>query len=264
MTQVTVNYNAREDRLELAGVQVQGGYIELFGQIFNTKAGGGKLRVLDGYGQIEVRNDSGKTLRVNTLDAGRGAEGRIVVTDLSVDANGNTAVGTPRTFTRSAGEARSGVDAYTPTANLRYVMSTGFNSVRTDEYLYSQNGWFGITAAPVQDQYRVGTTSNTLDPLLQGEFLRVQGLPNTDAFVPTTTTANNFQSVTQGASWKKCNWWTLCANATYYMQYFVTRGNKTTVTGSVRADHPIRSSTSASTPPASPSTRSATCCSPVA
>ena len=238
-TQVTVNYNAREDRLELAGVQVQGGYIELFGQIFNTKAGGGKLRVLDGYGQIEVRNDSGKTLRVNTLDAGRGAEGRIVVTDLSVDANGNTAVGTPRTFTRSAGEARSGVDAYTPTANLRYVMSTGFNSVRTDEYLYSQNGWFGITAAPVQDQYRVGTTSNTLDPLLQGEFLRVQGLPNPDAFVPTTTTANNFQSVTQGASWKKCNWWTLCANATYYMQYFVTRGNKTTVTGSVRADHPI-------------------------
>ena len=60
-TQVTVNYNAREDRLELAGVQVQGGYIELFGQIFNTKAGGGELRVLDGYGQIEVRNDSGKT-----------------------------------------------------------------------------------------------------------------------------------------------------------------------------------------------------------
>ncbi|HRO37696.1 DUF4097 family beta strand repeat-containing protein [Thauera sp.] len=238
-TQVTVNYNAREDRLELAGVQVQGGYIELFGQIFNTKAGGGKLRVLDGYGQIEVRNDSGKTLRVNTLDAGRGAEGRIVVTDLTVDANGNTAVGTPRTFTRSAGEARSGVDAYTPTTNLRYVMSTGFNSVRTDEYLYSQNGWFGITAAPVQDQYRVGTTANTLDPLLQGEFLRVQSLPNPDAFVPTTTTANNFQSVTQGASWKKCNWWTLCANATYYMQYFVTRGNKTTVTGSVRADHPI-------------------------
>ena len=238
-TQVTVNYNAREDRLELAGVQVQGGYIELFGQIFNTKAGGGKLRVLDGYGQIEVRNDSGKTLRVNTLDAGRGAEGRIVITDLLVDASGDTVPGTPRTFTRAAGEARSGVDAYTPTTNLRYVMATGFNSVRTDEYLYSQNGWFGITAAPVQDQYRVGTTANTLDPLLQGEFLRVQSLTNPDAFVPTTTTVNGFRSVTQGASWKKCNWWTLCANATYYMQYFVTTGNKTTVTGSVRADHPI-------------------------
>ncbi|MHB8787319.1 MAG: leukotoxin LktA family filamentous adhesin [Thauera sp.] len=238
-TQVTVNYNAREDRLELAGVQVQGGYIELFGQIFNTKTGAGKLRVLDGYGQIEVRNDSGKTLKVNTLDAGRGAEGRIVITDLSVDANGNTVVRTLQTFTRSAGDARSGVDAYSPTTNLRYVMATGFNSVRKDEYLYSQNGWFGITAAPVQDQYKVGTTANTLDPLLQGEFLRVQDLADPDAFARNETEVRGFQSVTQGASWKKCNWWTLCANATYYMQYFVTTGDKTTVTGSVRADHPI-------------------------
>src|SRR5690606_393853 len=57
---ITVRYNAKEDRLELSGVQVQGGYIELFGQIFNTNgAGGGKLRVLDGYGQIEVDNQTG-------------------------------------------------------------------------------------------------------------------------------------------------------------------------------------------------------------
>src|SRR5690606_18273888 len=33
---VDVSYNAKEKRLELSGVQVQGGYIELFGQIFNT------------------------------------------------------------------------------------------------------------------------------------------------------------------------------------------------------------------------------------
>ena len=126
----------------------------------------------------------------------------------------------------------------TPTTNLRYVMATGFNSVRTDEYLYSQNGWFGITAAPVQDQYRVGTTANTLDPLLQGEFLRAE--PDQPGRVRAHDDHGQWLPVRHpGASWKKCNWWTLCANATYYMQYFVTTGNKTTVTGSVRADHPI-------------------------
>lgn len=238
-TQVTVNYNAREDRLELAGVQVQGGYIELFGQIFNTREGGGTLRVLDGYGQIEVANGTGKTLWVNTLDAGRGAQGRIVITDLTVDADGNTVVGSPTTFTRAPGEARTGVDAYAPTANLRYVMTTGYDSVRTDEYLFSQNGWFGITQAPILDQYKVGTTARNEDPLLQGEFLRVQPLADADAFAYNRSNVLVSEAVSAGASWKKCNWWTLCANATYYMQYFVTTGDKTTVTGSVRADHPI-------------------------
>ena len=48
---VTVRYNARENRLELGGVRVQGGYIELFGQIFNTnQSAGGKLRGLRGRG----------------------------------------------------------------------------------------------------------------------------------------------------------------------------------------------------------------------
>lgn len=238
-TRVTVNYNARDDRLELAGAQVQGGYIELFGQIFNTKAGGGKLRVLDGYGQISVKNDTGKTLWVNTLDAGRGAQGRIVITDITVDANGDTVIGAPQSFTRGAGEARTGVASYTPTADLRYVLSTGYDSARTDEYLYSQNGWFGITDAPIQDQYKVGTTSNKDDPLLKGEFLRVQSLADPDAFERNEKTFQVSQAVSPGASWKKCNWWTLCANATYYRQYFVASGSKTTVTGSVRADHPI-------------------------
>ncbi|HQZ02069.1 MAG TPA: leukotoxin LktA family filamentous adhesin [Thauera sp.] len=238
-TRITVNYNARDDRLELAGAQVQGGYIELFGQIFNTKDGGGKLRVLDGYGQVSVRNDTGKTLWVNTVDAGRGAQGRIVITDIAVDAGGNTVIGAPQTFTRSTGEARTGVAAYTPVTDLRYVLSTGYDSARTDEYLYSQNGWFGITAAPIQDQYKVGTTSNTDDPLLQGEFLRVQPVADTNTFQRNEETVQVSQAVSAGASWKKCNWWTLCANATYYQQYFVATGTKTTVTGSVRADHPI-------------------------
>ena len=66
------------------GVQVQGGYIEIFGQVFNTNrtAGAGRLRVPDGYGQIGVDNRSGLAMVVNVLDAGRGVKGEINISDI--------------------------------------------------------------------------------------------------------------------------------------------------------------------------------------
>lgn len=239
-TQVTVNYNAREDRLELAGVQVQGGYIELFGQIFNTKVGGGELRVLDGYGQIEVRNDSGKTLRVNTLDAGRGAEGRIVVTDLSQDANGNTGGRHARTFTRSAGrgaQRRGCLHAHGQPA-LRDVDRVQFGAYRRvpvlAERLVRHHRCPG--AGPVQGRHHVEHPRSTAAGRVPARAGACPIRTRSSRPPPRPTTSNRSP---RGQAGRSATEWTLCANATYYMQYFVTRGNKTTVTGSVRADHPI-------------------------
>ena len=72
-------YNARDNVIEIEPVEVQGGYMELFGNILST--GTGKLRVIDGYGTIQVTNDTGYDLVVNTLDAGRSIEGKIKITD---------------------------------------------------------------------------------------------------------------------------------------------------------------------------------------
>lgn len=72
-------YNARDDRIEIEPVEVQGGYMELFGNILST--GTGKLRVIDGYGTIQVTNNTGYDLVVNTLDTGRSIEGKIKITD---------------------------------------------------------------------------------------------------------------------------------------------------------------------------------------
>jgi len=78
---ITAFYNAAENRIELEEARVQGGYMQLFGQIIST--GGGKLKVLDGYGRINVNNQSGLDLVVNALDAGVGVEGTIKITDTS-------------------------------------------------------------------------------------------------------------------------------------------------------------------------------------
>jgi filamentous hemagglutinin family protein len=243
---IDVYYNAKENRLELGGVQVQGGYIELFGEIFNTNSAnntdiaqniGGKLRVLDGYGQINVDNKTNLALWVNLLDTGRGVQGEINISNITgLDAN-NVPVITTQTFTRNSGDARTG-QTYSPTSGLSYSMMVGYDSMTTDFYRYSQNGWFGITSAPVEDQYKISSVDTENDPLSRAAFL--QNTPNLDLeneVVETTTTSN--ASPVAGASWKDCNWWTLCANATYYQEYTVARGDKTTKTQSVKGDNPI-------------------------
>ncbi len=234
---IKVQYNAKLDRLELEGVQVEGGYIELFGQIFNTnRNNGGRLRVLDGYGQIKVDNQSAKDLVVNLLDAGRGVQGKISITNiLGQDADGNLVVAEPVILTRGAGEDRS--DSYSPRTGLRYAVSVGYDTVREDYYRFSQNGWFGITGAPELDQYRINSIQRSNDPLSQGEFLTTQG--GTEHYAGGTAELQTSKKKIQGNSWKDCNWWTLCANATYYMEYSTVTGTKTVTTESVRADYPI-------------------------
>ncbi|KKK90598.1 hypothetical protein LCGC14_2721400, partial [marine sediment metagenome] len=72
-------YNALEDRIEVNVVRVQGGYMELFGQILST--GNGELRVMDGYGRITIDNDTTHPLLINKLDTGRGVAGVLKITD---------------------------------------------------------------------------------------------------------------------------------------------------------------------------------------
>lgn len=239
--QITVRYNARENRLELGGVQVQGGFIELFGQIFNTnRDGGGQLRVLDGYGQIKIDNKSQLDMVVNLLDTGRGVKGVINITDiLGIDTAGNALTKTT-TFTREPGGSRS--SSYSPTDGLRYTLTKGTDTVTEEFYRYSQSGWFDIDATKskaVQDQYRVTSVEKSNDPLRKGEYLAENGSSADPHHKTTSKTIEVDRDITPGRNWKDCNWWTLCANATHYSEYTVTTGEKTVESESVRGDYPI-------------------------
>ncbi|MBE0588334.1 MAG: leukotoxin LktA family filamentous adhesin, partial [Hydrogenophaga sp.] len=252
---IKVSYNAKENRLELSGVRVQGGYIELFGQIFNTnQVGGGKLRVMDGYGQIKVDNESSLPMWVNLLDTGKGVQGEINITNISgVDASGVPIITTTQ-FLRGAGGSRSAF--YDPQAGLRYTMTVGYDEGRVDYYRYSQNGWFGgaILGDKALDEYRIDSQVRSNDPLSQAEYLQVVSGANTTVYSPTTSAVYGASSITggdqetintatpvltPGRSWRDCNWWTLCANATHYQEFTVTTATKTTITESVKADQRI-------------------------
>lgn len=84
---IKLRYDAQNDRLELADVRMGGGHMELFGDIFST--GNGELRVMDGYGRINITNSTNYDLAVGRLDTGPGVEGMIRITDTARDAAGN-------------------------------------------------------------------------------------------------------------------------------------------------------------------------------
>lgn len=150
-------FNAKTNEIELQAVRVQGGYMELTGQILNT--GGGQLKVVDGYGRIDVRNDTGYTVRVNTLDVGNNIEGQIKITDTARPlVNGRLAstvyrrVGDKVTQETVVGDQviatqdwNNRTATYTPTAGLRYGWTSGQQQTIERKWLnYTTRGCYGI------------------------------------------------------------------------------------------------------------------------
>jgi hypothetical protein len=71
-----------------------GGSITLNGKIVNTNPlGGGKLKVLNGFGNIAIENKTGYEIEVGTINAGLSAEGRITLRDGSTVTEYTNSVG---------------------------------------------------------------------------------------------------------------------------------------------------------------------------
>ncbi|MDR3664313.1 MAG: hypothetical protein P4L86_28680, partial [Mycobacterium sp.] len=84
---IGVSYDAIHNQYVLAGTEVNGGSITLFGQILNTangtsSIGSGNLNVLDGYGRINITNPTDIPVVLSTLDTGTGVAGTINITDI--------------------------------------------------------------------------------------------------------------------------------------------------------------------------------------
>lgn len=163
ISKVAVFYDAKDDVLELAPVTIMGGYMELYGHVMNT--GTGELRVMDGYGTIDIKNDTGYQLRVKTLNTGNGIEGTIKITDT---AKSTSVPGTPlvtvikrlgndiRTFDNSSGTLDMGTvvstmtgrsTTYDPLANQYYSWTTLDHATWTESQNYYRERWFGFTTS---------------------------------------------------------------------------------------------------------------------
>jgi len=98
---------------------VQGGVVEIVGKVFST--GGGEIRSLDGFGTIDVVNNSSRPVRLGRMDTGantpEGVEGRVRITDTSRTIGGDFLI---TEYTRIGSELRVFDNQTFETVNLDF------------------------------------------------------------------------------------------------------------------------------------------------
>jgi filamentous hemagglutinin family protein len=281
---VGARYDTALDRFVLNGTEVNGGYIQLFGQIMNTAnvvpdgAGGGRLatntgqlRVLDGFGSINVTNPTGRDVVVGKLSTGRGVVGMIDITDVqSFDVSGNplsirtqitrlddkvatrskTGVGVPQFdasdvfVTDAAAPAGQRATSYAPQSGVRFVWTSGTDRSTETRYRWEGNSLFGFIDLGEHLDSATLLYTRTLSnyDLLEGRFAAVNRseygtAPYSQLADPPV--ANGTPTWTDNGSGSSCNWWSLCLSQHYWREATLTEPTKTITHNSLKADYPI-------------------------
>ena len=221
----SVSYDRTNDRFVISDVEVHGGKVSIVGTIINTTNDKSKARIeaLDGYGQISIRNDSGKDIELRTLSTGEGTEGRIELTDLD---RGTGKIARKTTYTRDGGKIHMSVQnyqngapsgnaqdtvlakgtdgTYTPVAGSYYTLQTGTDKSYTTTYELHKTkvDWWGIdnktpTGQEVLDQggtitdYKQGDTRTLNGGAIITTTNDLNGGPTSETYKKTTKTINN-------------------------------------------------------------------------
>lgn len=138
-----VSYDRANDRFVISDVEVHGGHVSIVGTILNTTNDTNKARIeaLDGYGTIQVKNDSDKNIELKTLSTGGGLEGKIEITDLDRSSGKVTR---KTTYTRKDGVIRQSVQSYAngnPTGDP--VIST-FANAKDAKYQTTKGSYYTV------------------------------------------------------------------------------------------------------------------------
>ncbi len=133
-----VTYDAKNQKFEIDGIEVNGGKIQLYGTILNTSKDGAKLSVLDGYGTINVANYSALPIELKNISTGSGVEGKIIIQDIQADGETIKTTEYRRLNgqiqkSENGGEWTDAGGVYNPTKGLTYTWTTGQDKeIRTD------------------------------------------------------------------------------------------------------------------------------------
>ena len=138
-----VSYDRANDRFVISDIEVHGGHVSIVGTILNTTNDTNKARIeaLDGYGTIQVKNDSDKNIELKTLSTGGGLEGKIEITDLDRKSGKITR---KTTYTRKDGVIQQSVQSYTngnPTGNP--AVST-YENADDAKYLTTKGSYYTV------------------------------------------------------------------------------------------------------------------------
>lgn len=138
-----VSYDRANDRFVISDVEVHGGHVSIVGTILNTTNDTSKARIeaLDGYGTIQVKNDSDKNIELKTLSTGGGIEGKIEITDLDRSSGKITR---KTTYTRKDGVIRQSVQTYTDGAPTGDPAISTFTNAKDAKYQTTKGSYYTV------------------------------------------------------------------------------------------------------------------------
>ncbi len=138
-----VSYDRANDRFVISDVEVHGGHVSIVGTILNTTNDTNKARIeaLDGYGTIQVKNDSDKNIELKTLSTGGGLEGKIEITDLDRSSGKVTR---KTTYTRKDGVIRQSVQTYTDGAPTGDPAISTFTNAKDAKYQTTKGSYYTV------------------------------------------------------------------------------------------------------------------------
>jgi hypothetical protein len=150
-------YNRQTDALVVKALRPTGGYIELTGNVMNTR--NGQVTAYSGYPQVTVTNNMalpGLDLTFESIDADVRGDGIIKINDktkgkttiYTKQASGDVKVetinfGSPTTSTSTLTGAAVNSIKYDPSAGYRYAWSVGVSSRTLQSSRWSTSSWLG-------------------------------------------------------------------------------------------------------------------------
>ena len=268
-----VSYDKANDRFVISDIEVHGGHVSIVGTILNTTNDTNKARIeaLDGYGTIQVKNDSDKNIELKTLSTGGGLEGKIEITDLDRKSGKITR---KTTYTRKDGVIQQSVQSYTngnPTGNPAvstyenaddakylttkgsyYTVQTGQDSSTTTTYELHDTrvDWWGIndrtptSAEMLAEGGTVTDFSQGAVRTLQGgafvsDYNKVDGKKDDGTYVTTDKAFQSAEPVSTFTKKEERLWYTLGIAKKYDYKLVETTYDTKVTQYSLKADYDV-------------------------
>ncbi|MBD1822859.1 DUF4347 domain-containing protein [Cyanobacteria bacterium FACHB-DQ100] len=252
-TGIDAKYNAETNRIELDNVSIEGGYMQLTGHILST--GDGNLKVMDGFGRINIVNNTSFDIALNSIDTGgsgiegklkiidtarTGADGEALVTTYTHVGNNVTITDTSISGGKTTTTSNSRSASYSPLANQRYTWVTGQSSLTETVKTYAKSNVWGIDELAKDPGTEIESHTTLLDetPLLEGTYVETGTSSNLYNYSREVVTTSNSQLVDQD-TWTTTSGWWVFKSTTYYRRDTYQKGQKTINTHSYKADSPI-------------------------
>jgi len=244
-------YNVLTGQIVIKDFAVEGGRMELYGHILNTGDSAGQLRVLDGYGRVNITNDSGKDIVLGSVDNSTKISGVIKITDLAKKTSSGQYLTTTYTYNNGAVTAvtndggsstTSGrSSSYNPVTGERYVWTTGQESIVEETYTKSKNSFWGMDfLVPDENDYDKTSRNLSSSPLMEGEYVDLGNTSDTHTYSYDYTGPVEISKIkTYDQRWTEHHGWWIFSTTEYHHKLIYETGYKDFHTHSIKADYPI-------------------------